>query len=82
MSVRVEPFLWFDSEAEEAAAFYTSLIPNSRVVEVTRYGEGGPGEPGHAMVVRFELDGRPLSAPEALPRLMADPGRAGGSQSS
>jgi predicted 3-demethylubiquinone-9 3-methyltransferase (glyoxalase superfamily) len=54
---KVRPFLWFDHEAEEAANFYVSLIPNSRILDVARYGEAGPGKPGSAMMVRFELAG-------------------------
>jgi predicted 3-demethylubiquinone-9 3-methyltransferase (glyoxalase superfamily) len=54
---KITPFLWFDSEAEEAAELYTSVFPNSRVVGVSRYGEAGPGTPGSAMTVEFELDG-------------------------
>jgi predicted 3-demethylubiquinone-9 3-methyltransferase (glyoxalase superfamily) len=59
---KVQPFLWFDSSAEEAASFYTSLFPNSKVTSVSRYGEGGPGPAGSAMVVNFELDGMPVIA--------------------
>lgn len=58
----ITPFLWFDDEAEEAAEFYVSVFPNSRIVEVSRYGEAGPGPAGTAMVVRFELDGQPFLA--------------------
>src|SRR5919206_664838 len=58
----ITPFLWFDSQAEEAARFYTSLFPNSKIVAVTRYGEAGPGEPGTVMTVDFELDGQPFVA--------------------
>jgi len=54
--------LWFDTEGEEAAEFYCSVIPNSEVRDVTRYGEAGPGTPGAAMTVSFELDGRPFVA--------------------
>ncbi|MET7637413.1 VOC family protein [Streptomyces sp. NPDC005438] len=50
--------LWFDTEAEEAARFYASVFPNSRVVEVTHYGEAGPREPGTVMTVVFELAGQ------------------------
>src|SRR3954453_22855634 len=53
----IETFLWFDREAEEAAAFYCSVFPNSRITEVTRYGEAGPREAGLVMTVSFELDG-------------------------
>jgi predicted 3-demethylubiquinone-9 3-methyltransferase (glyoxalase superfamily) len=55
---RITPFLWFDTQAEEAAALYTSTFKNSRVTGVTRYGEAGPGEPGAVMTVTFELDGQ------------------------
>jgi predicted 3-demethylubiquinone-9 3-methyltransferase (glyoxalase superfamily) len=54
----ITPFLWFDSEAEEAANLYVSLFPNSRIRSVTHYGEAGPGEPRSVMTVDFELDGR------------------------
>jgi predicted 3-demethylubiquinone-9 3-methyltransferase (glyoxalase superfamily) len=54
----ITPCLWFDRQAEEAADYYTSIFPNSRVLEVARYGEGGPGEPGSAMTVSFELNGQ------------------------
>jgi predicted 3-demethylubiquinone-9 3-methyltransferase (glyoxalase superfamily) len=54
----ITPFLWFDTEAEEAAQLYTSLFPNSRIAEVTYYGEAGPREAGLVMTVAFELDGQ------------------------
>ncbi len=54
----ITPFLWFDSEAEEAAQLYTSIFPNSRILDVARYGAAGPGAPGTVMTVEFELDGR------------------------
>jgi len=53
----ITPFLWFDNQAEEAARFYTSVFPNSRVVDLVRYGESGPGPGGSVMTVCFELDG-------------------------
>ncbi|MFH9352311.1 VOC family protein [Kitasatospora sp. NPDC017646] len=59
---KITTFLWYDDQAEAAAALYTSLFPNSRVTRVTRYGEAGPGEPGSVMTVEFELDGRPYTA--------------------
>src|SRR3954466_3900800 len=55
---KIVPNLWFDTEAEEAAAFYTSIFPNSRVVNVTHYTEGSPREAGMVMTVEFELDGQ------------------------
>ena len=54
----ITPFLWFDTEAEEAAELYCSVFPSSRVLSVSRYGEGGPGPAGQAMTVEFELDGQ------------------------
>jgi predicted 3-demethylubiquinone-9 3-methyltransferase (glyoxalase superfamily) len=53
----ITPFLWFDTQAEEAARFYASVFPNSRVTDVVRYGESGPGPAGSVMTVRFQLDG-------------------------
>nr|WP_055509523.1 VOC family protein [Nonomuraea pusilla] len=55
---KITTFLWFDSQAEEAAEFYTSLFPDSRVVDVQRHGEAGPGPEGTAMLVTFELAGQ------------------------
>jgi predicted 3-demethylubiquinone-9 3-methyltransferase (glyoxalase superfamily) len=58
MQQKIVPNLWFDTEAEEAAGFYTSVFKNSRVVNVTRYTEAGPREAGTVMAVEFELDGQ------------------------
>ena len=58
----ITPFLWFDSEAEEAASLYVSLFPNSRIANVSRYGDAGPGPKGSAMAVGFELSGQRLTA--------------------
>jgi predicted 3-demethylubiquinone-9 3-methyltransferase (glyoxalase superfamily) len=58
----ITPCLWFDTEGEEAALFYTSVFPNSRIVDVSRYGEAGPGPAGTVMTVTFELNGRPFVA--------------------
>ncbi|HEX6069078.1 MAG TPA: VOC family protein [Longimicrobiaceae bacterium] len=58
---RITPCLWFDSEAEEAARFYTGIFPNSRIVAIARYGEAGQEihqrPAGSVMTVDFELDG-------------------------
>lgn len=59
---RVSTCLWYDSEGEEAANFYVSLFPNSRIVGVMRYGEGAPMPKGTAMLTRFELDGAEFAA--------------------
>ena len=59
---RITPCLWFDTEGEEAATFYVSLFKNSRITDVSRYGEAGPRPAGTVMVVSFELDGQPFTA--------------------
>ena len=58
----IVPNLWFDTQAEEAAEFYCSIFPNSRVVSVAHYNEAGPREAGTVMVVAFELDGQRIVA--------------------
>ena len=55
---KITPCLWFDTEGEEAARFYTSVFPNSRIVDVARYGSAGPRPEGTVMTVSFELDGQ------------------------
>jgi predicted 3-demethylubiquinone-9 3-methyltransferase (glyoxalase superfamily) len=55
---KITPCLWFDDQGEEAARFYTSVFPNSRITEVTRYGKAGPREEGSVMTVSFSLDGQ------------------------
>jgi predicted 3-demethylubiquinone-9 3-methyltransferase (glyoxalase superfamily) len=55
---KITTFLWFDDQAEQAAAFYTSLFDDSRIVTVQKYGEAGPGTPGSVMLVEFELAGQ------------------------
>lgn len=59
---KITPFLWYDHQAEEAAGFYTSIFPNSKIGKVSRYGEGGPGPAGTAMTVEFQLDGQTFLA--------------------
>ena len=59
---KITPCLWFDTEAEEAAAYYTSIFDNSRIVEVSRFGEAGPRPEGMVMAVNFELDGHEFVA--------------------
>lgn len=58
----ITPYLWFDSQAEEAARFYCSVFRNSRVVSVSYYGENMPMPAGTALVVEFELDGQAFAA--------------------
>ena len=62
---KITPFLWFDTQAEEAANFYVSLFPNSRITDVARYpsdAQPPAGPPGRGMTVGFELDGKPFTA--------------------
>ena len=59
---KITPFLWFDHQAEEAANFYTSLFKDSRILSVSRYGEGGPVPQGTVMTVNFELEGQEFIA--------------------
>jgi predicted 3-demethylubiquinone-9 3-methyltransferase (glyoxalase superfamily) len=58
MQQKLTPSLWFDTEAEAAADFYTSVFKNSRIVSVARYPEGAPREAGMVMTVEWELDGQ------------------------
>ncbi len=58
----ITPCLWFETQAAEAAEHYTSIFPNSRIVEVTRHTEAGPGEPGSVLTVTFTLDGEEFVA--------------------
>jgi predicted 3-demethylubiquinone-9 3-methyltransferase (glyoxalase superfamily) len=58
----ITPFLWFDTEGEEAAKFYTSVFPNSKILDVARYGSAGPRPEGMVMTVSFELDGQKFVA--------------------
>ena len=59
---RITPCLWFDTEGEEAARFYTGIFENSRILEVTHYGSAGPRPAGMVLTVSFELDGQPFVA--------------------
>jgi len=59
---KITPFLWFDSQAEEAVKFYTSIFKNSKVGNVSRYGEAGPGPAGSVLTASFELEGLEFTA--------------------
>ena len=59
---RITPFLWYDSQAEEAANFYVSIFRNSKMGTITRYGDTGPGPKGSVMTVNFTLDGQEFVA--------------------
>jgi predicted 3-demethylubiquinone-9 3-methyltransferase (glyoxalase superfamily) len=59
---KTTPCLWFDNQGEEAAEFYTSVFPNSKILDIARYGPAGPGPEGSVMTVRFMLDGQEFVA--------------------
>ena len=65
---KITPFLWFDTEAEEAAKFYTSIFKDSKIDQVERYPEGGPAPAGSVMTVSFKLNGQQFTALNAGPR--------------
>ena len=69
---KITPCLWFDTEGEDAARFYTSLFPNSRILDVAHYGEAGPREAGTVMAVEFELDGQKFVALNGGPQFTFD----------
>ena len=59
---KITPFLWFDNQAEEAAQFYTSIFKDSKILQVSRYGDAGPGPKGTVMVVNFQIAGMQVTA--------------------
>src|SRR5262245_40798218 len=59
---KITPFLWFDTQAEEAMNFYTSIFRNSKKGNVTRYGDGGPGPADSVLTASFELEGLQFTA--------------------
>jgi predicted 3-demethylubiquinone-9 3-methyltransferase (glyoxalase superfamily) len=59
---KITPFLWFDTQGEEAANFYVSVFKNAKINGVTRYGESGPGPAGSEMVVQFQIEGQEFLA--------------------
>lgn len=68
----ITPNLWFDTQGEDAAKYYTSIFPNSRIVRVSHYGDAGPREAGLVMTVDFELDGQPFTAINGGPEFTFD----------
>src|SRR5436190_17855557 len=59
---KITPFLWFDSQAEEAVHFYTSIFKNSKIGSITRCGDAGPGPKGTVLTASFQLDGQEFLA--------------------
>jgi len=70
---KITPFLWFDTQAEEAANFYVSIFKNSKVTSVMRRGEGGPGRKGSVMSATFQLDGLEFIALNGGPHFTFSP---------
>ena len=59
---KIRPMLWFDGQAEEAATFYVSIFPDSKILDIARYGDTGPGPKGSVMTVAFRLGDQELVA--------------------
>jgi predicted 3-demethylubiquinone-9 3-methyltransferase (glyoxalase superfamily) len=70
---KITPFLWFDGKAEEAANFYTSIFKNSKLLNIARYGEAGPGPKGTVMTVTFQLEGQEFMALNGGPHYTFSP---------
>jgi predicted 3-demethylubiquinone-9 3-methyltransferase (glyoxalase superfamily) len=70
---KISPFLWFRDQAEQAATFYVSLFPRSRILSVARHGEGAPMPAGTAMTVTFEIDGQVVTALNGGPHYTLSP---------
>jgi len=70
---KISPFLWFDGKAEEAAEFYISVFPNSKIGDILRNGPDGPGPEGSVLTVAFELDGQKFTALNGGPHYKFSP---------
>ncbi|AYB35571.1 VOC family protein [Chryseolinea soli] len=70
---KITPFLWFDGNAEEAVNFYTSTLKNSRIVSMSRYGEGAPVPKGTVMSATFILEGQEFMALNGGPMFTFSP---------
>lgn len=70
---KITPFLWFDTQAEEAANFYVSIFKNSKIGKVSRYGDAGPGPKGSVMVISFQLEGLEFTALNGGPHFKFTP---------
>src|SRR6187401_1991356 len=73
LTQKITTYLWFNSNAEEAVAFYISVFPDSRVTSVTRWGEGGFGPQGSVLTIIFELAGQPFIALNGGPQFTFTP---------
>lgn len=72
-TARIQPCLWFDRQAEEAARFYVSVFPNSRIGAITHYGPGAQLPEGTVLTIDFELDGQPYTALNGGPHFQFSP---------
>lgn len=70
---KITPFLWFDNQAEEAANFYVSIFKNSKIGEIRRYGDAGPGPKGSVMTISFQLEGEQFVALNGGPHFKFTP---------
>jgi predicted 3-demethylubiquinone-9 3-methyltransferase (glyoxalase superfamily) len=70
---KIRPFLWFDSNAEEAMNFYTSIFKNSKIGQVRRYGDSGPGPKGSVMTATFQIEGLEFMALNGGPHYKITP---------
>ena len=70
---KITPSLWFDGKAEEAAIFYTSIFKSSKILNIARYGEAGPGPKGTVMTATFQLEGQDFIALNGGPQYTFSP---------
>jgi predicted 3-demethylubiquinone-9 3-methyltransferase (glyoxalase superfamily) len=70
---KITPFLWFDGKAEEAAKFYTSIFKNSKLGQIRRYGDAGPGPKGSVLTASFEIEGQEFVALNGGPQFTFTP---------
>ncbi|MCU1299641.1 MAG: 3-demethylubiquinone-9 3-methyltransferase [Acidobacteriaceae bacterium] len=71
---KITTFLWFNDKAEEAANFYVSIFKNSKILNVARYGDAGPGPKGSVMTVTFQIEGQDFIALNGGPHYSFTPG--------
>ena len=70
---KITPFLWFDTQAEEAAKFYTSVFKNSKIGSIKRYGDAAPRPKGTVMTVAFQIEGQEFVALNGGPQFLFTP---------
>jgi len=70
---KITPFLWFEDKAEEAANFYTSIFKDSKILDISRYGDAGPGPKGTVMMATFQIEGQEFMALNGGPHYTFSP---------